>query len=156
MSAAPRLLRSEQWRAARRLLLSEQLPARYICLIHETESCRRPLLTATLVADHRLCPSPNHWTALHRACVAGNAEIARILLEHGADPLTEWKGKTAKDLASNEDTRSLFTSVSPPRRPPLPTRTSNTSTGRIPIVLQHVRNGDLVLLARRHPLRLWQ
>ena len=41
------------------------------------------------------------WTALHVEALAGNGELVRLLLEHGADPAAPTPaGETAHDLAA--------------------------------------------------------
>ncbi|EPZ30918.1 ankyrin [Rozella allomycis CSF55] len=50
----------------------------------------------------------NKWTALHWSAHRGHFKIVKYLLDHGGDPsITNFDGKTAIDLASNE-VKELF------------------------------------------------
>ncbi|KAK4873592.1 hypothetical protein RN001_012952 [Aquatica leii] len=51
----------------------------------------------------------NGWTALHWACKRGNEEVARILINNGADPTVEnFKGETPAAVCSSSSIYSLL------------------------------------------------
>ena len=51
---------------------------------------------------HASCDCPNHRTALHYAAKYGQVEVAKVLLELGADPSVEdGSGYTARDYTEN-------------------------------------------------------
>jgi len=61
-------------------------------------------------------------SALHLACEASNKEIVKILLQHGADQEIKVNGKSAAELAKDENIKAIFQEVSPLR-----SSTPNTS-----------------------------
>jgi ankyrin repeat protein len=70
----------------------------------------KPHIVAKLLSPpHLIHPNPSGWfnkTALHVAAKAGNLEIARLLLDAGADPAAKWDQDEYRALhfaAENKD-----------------------------------------------------
>mmetsp|Transcript_9241 Transcript_9241/g.16143 ORF Transcript_9241/g.16143 Transcript_9241/m.16143 type:complete len:138 (-) Transcript_9241:72-485(-) len=66
-------------------------------------------------ANASSCALHDEWTALHKACEMGNAELVQILLHAGADPMARTQpdksfknGVTPVELAPNAEIKEII------------------------------------------------